>query len=431
MSDDRMEKPHEIVIVRRRGGDDSGGHHGGAWKIAYADFVTAMMAFFLVMWLINASNEATRAQVASYFNPIKLTDSSTGNRGLKNKKDSKKTAAGDGEKSAGGSPPAPSDVKHEAEIMANPDKLLAKIEASIKQTLGSGLTAAGDVAKQFPADAIDESAPGIGDPFDPRAWEAVPPAPPREAGGSGSMPESAKTPNVMDSAKEPLPEMAEEIVKAQDQMPSVEPEVQNTSATAAAPEQVPHSGPPVTTPADHLTSETPSEVHPKEPSAQLSAGQSAQKAEAAEIAADISARLGTGIADLPASIDIKSTGEGILISLTDRHSFSMFKSGSAEPKPEMVRLVEIIAGVLNSRQGYIVVRGHTDSKPYRNKNYDNWQLSTARAHLAQYMLIRGGLDESRIRRVEGLADRDPKIPEDPQAPENRRIEILLGRGQAT
>ena len=71
--------------------------------------------------------------------------------------------------------------------------------------------------------------------------------------------------------------------------------------------------------------------------------------------------------------------------------------------------------------------GHTDSRPYKNKKYDNWQLSTARAHLAQYMLVRGGLDEKRIRRVEGVADREPRLPEDPQAPENRRIEILLGR----
>jgi chemotaxis protein MotB len=79
----------EIVIIRRGGGEDQAGAKGGAWKIAYADFVTAMMAFFLVMWLINASNEETRAQVASYFNPIKLTDSTTGARSLKDMKESR------------------------------------------------------------------------------------------------------------------------------------------------------------------------------------------------------------------------------------------------------------------------------------------------------------------------------------------------------
>lgn len=56
--------PGEIVIVRKKRGHRVG--HGGAWKVAYADFVTAMMAFFLVMWLVNQSKE-TRAAVAGYF----------------------------------------------------------------------------------------------------------------------------------------------------------------------------------------------------------------------------------------------------------------------------------------------------------------------------------------------------------------------------
>lgn len=53
-----------IVIKRRRGG---GGHHGGAWKVAYADFVTAMMAFFLVMWLLGAGTKQQRAAISEYF----------------------------------------------------------------------------------------------------------------------------------------------------------------------------------------------------------------------------------------------------------------------------------------------------------------------------------------------------------------------------
>lgn len=56
-----------IVRKRRKGGE--GGHHGGAWKVAYADFVTAMMAFFMLMWLINATTEKQRKGLADYFNP--------------------------------------------------------------------------------------------------------------------------------------------------------------------------------------------------------------------------------------------------------------------------------------------------------------------------------------------------------------------------
>lgn len=58
------------VIIRRKksaAGDD--GHHGGAWKVAYADFVTAMMAFFLLMWLLNATTESQRKGLADYFSP--------------------------------------------------------------------------------------------------------------------------------------------------------------------------------------------------------------------------------------------------------------------------------------------------------------------------------------------------------------------------
>jgi chemotaxis protein MotB len=76
-------EPHqEILIIRHGGHDDHDDHHGGAWKIAFADFMTAMMCFFLVMWLINAANEETKAAVASYFNPIKLTDKNASRRGL-------------------------------------------------------------------------------------------------------------------------------------------------------------------------------------------------------------------------------------------------------------------------------------------------------------------------------------------------------------
>ena len=57
------------VIIRREEIVEGGGHHGGAWKVAYADFVTAMMAFFLLMWLLNATTEAQRKGLADYFTP--------------------------------------------------------------------------------------------------------------------------------------------------------------------------------------------------------------------------------------------------------------------------------------------------------------------------------------------------------------------------
>lgn len=57
------------VIIKRKKVVGGGGHHGGAWKVAYADFVTAMMAFFMLMWLLNATTEQQRKGIADYFTP--------------------------------------------------------------------------------------------------------------------------------------------------------------------------------------------------------------------------------------------------------------------------------------------------------------------------------------------------------------------------
>jgi chemotaxis protein MotB len=70
-----------IIIKRKK--IIAAGHHGGAWKVAYADFVTAMMAFFLLMWLLNATTEEQRQGIAAYFNPgIPIFAESGGGAGM-------------------------------------------------------------------------------------------------------------------------------------------------------------------------------------------------------------------------------------------------------------------------------------------------------------------------------------------------------------
>jgi chemotaxis protein MotB len=68
-------KGQPIIVIKRTG--DHGGHHGGAWKVAYADFVTAMMALFIVLWLMSQS-DAVKKAVAGYFNDPKGTASLLG-----------------------------------------------------------------------------------------------------------------------------------------------------------------------------------------------------------------------------------------------------------------------------------------------------------------------------------------------------------------
>ena len=99
------------------------------------------------------------------------------------------------------------------------------------------------------------------------------------------------------------------------------------------------------------------------------------------------------------------TDDGVLISLTDDYDFGMFAIASAEPRPATVVIMEKVAKLLQNYPEPLIVRGHTDGRPYRSGTYDNWRLSTARAHMATYMLVRGGVDEKRFERVEGYADR--------------------------
>jgi chemotaxis protein MotB len=72
-----MSKSQQPVIIIKKNRHGKHGHHGGAWKVAYADFVTAMMAFFLVMWLINTSPQV-RSPMASYFRDPGIFDHTSG-----------------------------------------------------------------------------------------------------------------------------------------------------------------------------------------------------------------------------------------------------------------------------------------------------------------------------------------------------------------
>ena len=73
------ERPIIIKRIKKSGG---GGHHGGAWKVAYADFVTAMMAFFLLMWLINTTSPEQKRGIADYFAPASVSSTTSGSGGI-------------------------------------------------------------------------------------------------------------------------------------------------------------------------------------------------------------------------------------------------------------------------------------------------------------------------------------------------------------
>ena len=74
----KAEPAPEPVVVKKGG---HGGHHGGAWKVAYADFVTAMMAFFLLLWLLNATTEEQKMGISNYFDPTAISRSTRSGSG--------------------------------------------------------------------------------------------------------------------------------------------------------------------------------------------------------------------------------------------------------------------------------------------------------------------------------------------------------------
>jgi chemotaxis protein MotB len=87
------------ILIKKVKKVSGGGHHGGAWKVAYADFVTAMMAFFLLMWLINTTSPEQKRGIADYFAPASVSETTSGSGGILGG-----TALGDdGTKSAGSS----------------------------------------------------------------------------------------------------------------------------------------------------------------------------------------------------------------------------------------------------------------------------------------------------------------------------------------
>ncbi len=367
-----MDAARDILVIKRgRGGGDEG-HHGGVWKIAYADFMTAMMAFFLVMWLINAANEETRAQVASYFNPVKLVDTVGMTKGVQVPKTGSsgdeqmaKLARTKGKQTGKYLPPnaEPSPVNEE-NMFRDPYVVLRNIASE----LGPGRGA----YKPAPSTDLAQGSRGgeaYRDPFDPDFW-AAPELPPPAGEKEAAPRKTAK-------------------------------------ADSAAPDQ-----------------SAPAKASPDKANPDKAAPETGQT-RAAALKKQIDAAIGeAGLPDTP-DIQVKPGPDGLLLSVTDKFDFGMFAISSARPGPELVHVMDRIAAVLKKHKGELIIRGHTDARPFTSGKYDNWRLSTARAHMAYHMLVRGGIEPQRITRIEGYADRMLKLKDAPNAAQNRRIEILI------
>ncbi|EKF58955.1 flagellar motor protein MotB [Agrobacterium albertimagni AOL15] len=425
---------NEIIIVKRHKGDHDGAH-GGAWKIAYADFMTAMMAFFLVMWLVNAANEETKASVASYFNPIQLSDEQPTKKGLEKPvetsegEEKKERSQVDEDQDKVGSAAATGDDQtassgdeanySEADFFENPYSVLAEIAQEVGQQANVSAKGEGGAADSGPSTGA-QGGEAYRDPFDPDFWTQQV----QTSNGPPGEPTDAQTPAEQAQTAPPSETDISE--------PSTEPEQQ---IALVVPGRKPD---PSATPSEAMTAAKPADAEaakigqteqpldgvgekPDTAEAQLEV----QLAAADKLKAEIENAIGGAAGKLAEGLLVTPAEGGLLVTISDQSDAAMFNVGSAVPRRELVIAMERLGQILQAKPGRIVIRGHTDARPFRGTENDNWRLSMARAHSAYFMLVRGGLNEDRVEQVSGFADRRLQVPEDPLADANRRIEILI------
>lgn len=130
---------------------------------------------------------------------------------------------------------------------------------------------------------------------------------------------------------------------------------------------------------------------------------------------------------LAKNIRFTETTEGLRIDVVDDSDFSMFASGTSQLSAAGARMFSEIAVGLKDVPNRLSVRGHTDSAPWSAQaGTNNWRLSVERADVTRNFLEFQGVDANRFSRIEGVADREPYVPQNTRDPRNRRISITLG-----
>ncbi|WMS41785.1 flagellar motor protein MotB [Acuticoccus sp. MNP-M23] len=475
-----MSRNDEIIVIRRPD-EEAAAKKGGAWKVAHADFMTAMMAFFLIMWLVNATDEEIKKSIANYFNPMNLMAAPTSARGIMDPTDDATppdTAEEDGQPSGNrpmgsatpgekGSADGGGNVEEGNDrTMASAGRLEETDNAAFNDPYAALASAASDIDPEQPT-SVDTPDSTLGtegataqtdnarDPFDPAYWQTVQSRPsqtlrPGRSGSADAPPEGA----IVD-AGDATPR-GEEAEPGPGAYASAE---DGAGGTEAAARRAAEAMVAITQPAATKANSSQAPADSAAPTAQAEqaaaiggAGPRSSLAEAilAEAQAmggvsqdtareNVAGRTQTAtqsaaeqarqaiqkaLSDVDADISVTAGARAVLISLTDGNAFSMFPIGSSDPTLEATGLFQRVGNVLAARDGTIVVRGHTDARPFRGGTSDNWTLSFQRAHATKNALVDGGVPEQRFARVEGLADREPARPDDPLSDENRRIEIL-------
>ncbi len=365
---DKTSKRGTIVI--RKEEVVEGGHHGGAWKVAYADFVTAMMAFFLLMWLLNATTEDQRKGLADYFSPTTAIS---------------RNFSGNGRPFGGHTP--------------FDQGQLASDRGAVQVLVGKA-----EVVQDPQDDDSDTPAKPRNYRKDSREHpdqEEEPPA--------GVRPGADAAPSAVagTSQQSPGPGLAGERAAA---LPAA------MSRDAQHPAREQREGQQQRDAQDQREQDE-REQERQEKRAFAQAAQQIRDA----------VRNDPNLAEIARQLAIDTTPEGLRIQILDEDRTPMFAMGSAAPNERARLLLQKVTPILARLPESISIAGHTDATPYHGGDRSNWELSVERANATRRLLLEAGLPEPRIRTVTGNADRDPLLPADPMAAANRRIAIVVLR----
>lgn len=399
----RDSKGNKPTVIIRREEDSDPPAHGGAWKVAYADFVTAMMAFFLLMWLLNATTEDQRKGLADYFSPnsvLSHASSGTGDPfGGHTAFDSGALVSDRGAVQViVGNRPTSSDS---ADAMSQPSP---PQPANDEDGGGKGDTSG-------PSQTGSDTA-GAGEPKRAAASQAAQPA----QGLAGTTNTGGGPASAAAAARAPGPGPAASLAQNKGGAAGAAAPGERTSGTAAQPAP---------------TSAKPASAQARPPTeAELQAAAQRQETAAFSKAAQAirdAVRGDPDLAELAGQLAIDMTPEGLRIQILDQDRHSMFDLGSAAPNDRVRMLMQKVAPILVKLPEKISIAGYTDATPFPGPDRTNWELSTERANAARRLLVDDGLPETRIQSVTGHADRDPLLPATPFAAANRRIAIIVLR----
>ncbi len=352
-----------IVIVKRFE-EGEAGHHGGAWKVAYADFVTAMMAFFLLLWLLNATTQTQRVGLADYFSPSNAMS---------------RASSGTGKPFGGSSPFDHGSMVSDRGVAA----AIAGRSLPAPQTraMQQAKTARASGAGQTPRPA-SVNANGTGGAKGRGAGPS-----PRRRGAQGIAQEPGGT--------------------SDQQLANTDQALGRAAFLANAGAGGPHRGVVL---ADQAARE-----------------RSAFKAAAAQIRAAVAADPALRKLASQIRIDQTRRGLRIqLLDANNRPMFATGGVEPAPwARAVLARVATVLAKLPEQLAitGHTDAAPYTGDAP----GMSNWDLSAGRANAARRLLVADGIQSARFRSVTGMADRELLLPDHPFAAANRRIAITVLR----